>query len=152
MEPRTSIPARRLAAIETLAKAGVPVNAMVAPIVPGLTDEETPAILRAITDAGASSAGYVMLRLPYGVKDLFVSWLERHFPDRKEKVLNRIRSMRDGQLYQSKWGMRQRGDGIFAEQVEALFDMTCRKLGLNQERTELSTEHFRRPGEQLALL
>ena len=152
MEPRTSIPARRLAAIETLAKAGVPVNAMVAPIVPGLTDEETPAILRAIADAGALSAGYVMLRLPFGVKDLFVSWLERHFPDRKEKVLNRIRSMRDGQLYQSKWGMRQRGDGIFADQVEALFDLTCRKLGLNQDRTELSTEHFRRPGDQLALL
>jgi DNA repair photolyase len=146
------VPARRIAAIETLSKAGVPVNVMVAPIVPGLTDEETPAILRAVADAGARSAGYVMLRLPYAVKDLFVSWLERNFPDRKEKILNRIRSMRDGELYQSRWGLRQRGDGIFADQVEALFDTTCRKLGLNQDRSELSTEHFRRPGEQLALL
>ena len=152
MEPRTSIPARRLAAVAALAKAGVPVNVMVAPIVPGLTDEETPTILRAVAEAGATSAGYVMLRLPFAVKDLFEAWLERNFPERKDKVLNRIRSLRDGQLYQSKWGTRMRGDGIFADQIEALFDTTCRKLGLNLDRSPLSTEHFRRPGEQLALL
>ena len=108
--------------------------------------------LQAVKDAGASSAGYVMLRLPYAVKDLFEAWLVRHFPERKDKVLNRVRSLRDGQLYQAKWGLRMRGDGIFADQIEALFDLTCRKLGLNQERTALSTGAFRRPGDQLSLL
>src|SRR5690606_36221018 len=87
MEPRTSIPARRLAAIETLAKSGVPVGVMVAPLIPGLNDHEMPAILEAAASAGARFAGYTMLRLPYAVKDLFVAWLERHFPERKEKVL-----------------------------------------------------------------
>ena len=153
MEPRTSVPARRLAAIETLSKAGVPVNVMVGPVVPGLTDEELPAILKAAREAGAESAGYIMLRLPYQVKDLFVRWLERHFPDRKEKVLNRVREMRDGDLYNSKWGTRMRGDGVFADQIEALFDASCRKYGLNETRRQrLSREHFRRPGEQLSLL
>jgi DNA repair photolyase len=152
MEPRTSIPAKRLEAIELLARAGVPVNVMVAPVVPGLTDEETPAILKAARAAGARNAGYITLRLPWAVKDLFEHWLERHFPDRKDKVLNRVRAMRGGDLYQSKWGERMRGDGIFADQIEALFDATCRKLGFNEERKRLSTEHFRRPGEQLALL
>lgn len=155
MEPRTSIPAKRLSAVETLAKAGVPVNVMVAPIVPGLTDEETPAILRAAADAGARSAGYIVVRLPHAVKSLFEHWLTAHFPDRREKVLNRIRSMREGRLYESKWGVRMRGDGLFADQIEALFDATCRKLGLNGERRRLSTEHFRRvsdPSGQLTLL
>ena len=153
MEPRTSVPARRLAAIETLSKAGVPVNVMVGPVVPGLTDEELPGILKAAREAGAISAGYIMLRLPFQVKDLFVRWLERHFPDRKEKVLNRVREMREGELYNSKWGTRMRGDGIFADQIEALFDASCRKYGLNEDRRKrLSTEHFRRPGEQLTLL
>ena len=153
MEPRTSVPAKRLAAVETLAKAGVPVNVMVAPVVPGLTDEEVPAILKAAKDAGAQSAAWIALRLPFGVKDIFETWLATHFPDRKDKVLNRVRSMRDGKLYRSKWGERMRGDGIFADQMEALFDVTCRRLGLNEERRALSAEHFRRPpvGGQLAL-
>ena len=111
-----------------------------------------PAILKAVREAGARSAGYVMLRLPFAVKDLFSAWLERHFPDRKDKVLNRVREMRDGQLYQAKWGMRMRGEGVFADQIEALFDATCRKVGLNAERKELSVKHFRRPGEQMRLL
>ena len=152
MEPRTSVPAKRLAAIEALTNAGVPVTVMVAPVVPGLTDEELPAILKAAADAGARSAGYIMLRLPYAVKDLFETWLARHFPDRQDKVLNRIRGLRGGQLYQSKWGERMRGEGIFADQVELLFEASVRKLGLNQPRAKLSTEHFRRPGEQLKLL
>ncbi len=151
MEPRTSVPARRLAAVEALSRAGVPVNVMVAPVVPGLTDEEVPAILRAAQEAGARSAGYIIVRLPFAVKDLFETWLGQHFPERKDKILNRIRSMREGQLYQARWGVRMRGDGIFADQIEALFDTTCRKLGLNGERKRLSTEHFRRPGEQLRL-
>lgn len=157
MEPRTSRPAKRLEAIEKLAKAGVPVNVMVAPIVPGLTDEETPAILKAAADAGAVGAGYVILRLPFEVKQLVEDWLSVHFPDRKDKVLNRVRAMRNGELYESKWGVRQRGDGIFADQIEALFGTTCRKLGLNQEfrNRKLETGAFRRPevqGPQLSLL
>lgn len=153
MEPRTSIPANRLKAIEKLAKAGVPVGVNVAPVVPGLTDEEIPAILRAAADAGARRAAWIALRLPYAVKDMFERWLEAHFPDRRDKVLNRIRSLREGQLYQSKWGTRMRGDGIFADQIEALFDASCRKLGLNLDRPQLSTEHFVRPatGPQIGL-
>ncbi len=145
MEPRTAAPARRLDAIEKLAAAGIPVGVMVAPIVPGLTDEEVPDILRAIRDAGAQRAGYVMLRLPHAVKELFERWLETHFPDRKDKVLNRVRSMRGGQLYDSRWGVRGRGEGIFADQIGAVFAATCRKLGLNAVRPRVRTDLFRRP-------
>jgi DNA repair photolyase len=147
------VPSRRLAAVETLARAGVPVNVMVAPIIPGLTDEEMPAILRAARTAGAQTAAYIIVRLPFAVKDLFETWLEQHVPERKNKILNRIRSLRDGQLYRAKWGIRMRGAGIFADQIEALFDATCRKLGFSEERRSLSTEHFRRPpAAQLELL
>jgi DNA repair photolyase len=152
MEPRTSVPAKRLAALETLAKAGVPVSVNVAPIIPGLTDEELPAILQAARDAGAEHATYIIVRLPFAVKDLFEAWLERHFPDRKNKVLNRIRSMRDGELYQSKFGTRMRGEGVFAEQTKALFETTCRRLGYKAEREALATDRFRRAPEQLGLL
>ncbi len=145
MEPRTATPARRLAAVEALAKAGVPVSVMVAPIVPGLTDEEVPDILRAVKDAGAQGAGYVMLRLPHAVKELFERWLETHFPDRADKVLNRVRSMRGGQLYDARWGVRGRGEGIFADQIGAMFQTTCRKLGLAGGRAPLRTDLFRRP-------
>jgi len=145
MEPRTATPARRLDAIEKLASAGIPVGAMVAPIIPGLTDEEVPDILRALRDAGAQRAGYVMLRLPHAVKDIFERWLETHFPDRKDKVLNRVRSMRGGQLYDPRWGVRGRGEGIFADQIGAMFGATCRKLGLNTTRSRVRTDLFRRP-------
>jgi DNA repair photolyase len=145
MEPRTATPARRLAAIETLACAGVPVNVMVAPIVPGLTDEEVPAILNAVRAAGASSAAYVMLRLPFAVKELFERWLEAHFPDRKDKVLNRVRGMRNGKLYDAQWGVRGRGEGIFADQIGALFHSACRQAGLNGRGWQMRTDLFRRP-------
>jgi DNA repair photolyase len=152
LEPRAGRPAHRLAAVKTLASAGVPVNVMVAPILPGITDHEMPAILKAAAEAGAKMAGYTVLRLPYGVKDLFQEWLDRHFPDKKEKVLNRLREMNHGKLYDSGWGQRMTGRGEWARQVENLFDVTCRKLGLNQERYRLSTEHFRRPeGAQMEL-
>ena len=154
MEPRTSTPARRLAAIETLAKAGVPVRVMVAPVVPGLTDHEMPRILQAAADAGARYATYVMLRLPYAVAPLWEAWLERHFPDRKEKVLQRIRSMRDGKLYKAAFGERGRGTGFFADQTSGLFQVSARKAGLASSSPPLSTDAFMRPGprEQLALL
>ncbi len=153
MEPRTSVPARRLEAVTTLAKAGVPVNVMVAPVVPGLTDHEIPAILKAAQAAGARSAGYITLRLPFAVKELFERWLERHFPDRKDKVLNRVRELRDGKLYDPTFGLRMRGEGVFADQIEALFDTTARKLGLNERLMKRSSAAFRRPprGGQLAL-
>ncbi|HST61668.1 MAG TPA: PA0069 family radical SAM protein, partial [Longimicrobium sp.] len=110
MEPRASTPARRLDAVRKLTAAGIPVRVLAAPVVPGLTDHEMPAILAAAAEAGASAASYIPLRLPHGLKGLFEEWLETHFPDRKDKVLNRIREMRGGKLYDSEWGTRMRGE------------------------------------------
>ena len=142
MEPRASTPSMRIKAISQLSKAGIPVNVMIGPVVPGLTDHEIPAILQAAAEAGASSAGYTMLRLPYGVKDIFQTWLHEHFPDRAEKVLNRIRSIRDGKLNDSEFGSRMRGEGFHASQISQLFDMTRKRYGLTR-RVGLTTEHFR---------
>jgi DNA repair photolyase len=145
MEPRASTPALRLSAIEALSRAGVPVRVMVAPVIPGLNDHEMPGIVKAAAQAGAKAAAYIAVRLPYAVKDLFEDWLERNFPDRKEKVLNRIREIRGGNLYDSQFHVRMRGEGIYAEQLESLFDVACRKAGLNQSSLKLSTDAFRRP-------
>ena len=146
MEPRTSEPRLRLRAIEELTKAGVPVMVMVAPVIPGLTDHEIPAIIKSAADAGAVNAGFVMLRLPYGVSDIFQEWLGRHFPDRKDKVLNRVRAMRDGKLNSPDFYSRMRGEGIYAEQARDMFTLACRKAGFDSGRIKLSTEHFRKPG------
>lgn len=153
MEPRTSPPQARLNAIRKLAEANIPVSVNVAPIIPGLTDHEMPAILKAAHDAGATSAGFTVVRLPYANASLFEKWLETHFPDRKERVLNRIKAMRGGKLYNSQWGSRMRGEGIFAEQIETMFDVARRKAGFNEVRNYgLSTDSFRRPeGPQLSL-
>jgi DNA repair photolyase len=151
MEPRTSLPEYRLAAIEALHKAGIPVGVMVAPVLPGLTDFEMPSIIAAAAKAGAQSAGYVPLRLPFGVSALFEKWLGQHFADRKEKVLNRIRSMRGGKLNDPNFGSRMRGDGIFAEQIARMFAVACRKAGLGERSHELSTTSFRAPGRQQQL-
>ena len=148
LEPRAAPPKLRLAAIERLAKAGVPVGVMVAPIIPGLTDHEAPKILEAAAAAGAGHAGRVLLRLPHGVKELFSEWLERHFPDRKEKVLNRLRAAHGGKLYDPTFRHRQRGEGFFADQVGVLFDAARRRAGLAARGPELSTAAFRRPGAQ----
>jgi DNA repair photolyase len=151
MEPRTSPPAARLDAIAKLSAAGIPVGVLVAPVVPGLTDHELPAIIAAAANAGAKFAGYVPVRLPHAVAPLFEQWLGTHFPDRKEKVLNRIRAMRAGRLNDANFGSRMRGEGIFAEQLDALFDVACRKARIRQDGPELSTAAFRRPeGSQLA--
>jgi DNA repair photolyase len=146
MEPRTSPPAARLEAIRRMAQAGIHVGVLMAPIIPGLTDHEIPAILAAAAGAGAKSAGHVTLRLPHAVAPLFEQWLQTHFPDRKEKVLNRLRSMRGGKLYESKFGQRMRGEGIFADQIDQLFDVARRKVGIVERGGGLSVEHFRRPG------
>lgn len=150
MEPRTSSPRRRLEAIRTLTDAGVPVGVMVAPIIPGLTDHEVPAILTAAADAGARCAGYVPVRLPFAIAQLFEDWLGRHFPDRKEKVLNRIRSMRGGKLNDANFVSRMRGEGVWAEQLKTMFDLAKRKAGLTQS-IELDTSRFRVPGSQMGL-
>ena len=153
MEPRTSPPQARLNAIRKLAGANIPVAVNVAPIIPGLTDHEMPAILKAAHDAGATSAGFTVVRLPYANAPLFEKWLETHFPDRKEKVLNRIKSMRGGKLYDAQWGKRMRGEGIFAEQIATMFEVARRKAGFKDDRRELSIAGFRRPGgTQLSLL
>lgn len=145
MEPRTSVPRRRLDATRTLSEAGVPVGAMVGPVIPGLTDHELPAILEAAAEAGATRASYVLLRLPHGVAPLFERWLEQHFPDRKEKVLNRLRDLHDGRLYDSSYHHRARGGGAFADQIRAMFDVAARKAGLDRPSPPLSTAAFRRP-------
>jgi len=147
LEPRTSLPAQRLAAIRELSAAGVPVGVLVAPVIPGLTDHELPALLEAAADAGAQRAGYTALRLPHAVGPIFEGWLSRHMPDRKEKVLNRIRALHGGRLYQSEFGVRMRGEGPFAQQIEALFNVAARRCGLLGRDLELSTEFFRRPGD-----
>jgi DNA repair photolyase len=152
MEPRTSPPRARLNALRKLSEAKIPVSVNVAPIIPGLTDHEMPKILQAARDAGATSAGFTIVRLPHGDKALFENWLTAHFPDRKEKVLSRIKAMRGGKLYDAQWGKRMRGEGIFAEQIAQIFEVAKRKAGFKDERSELSTEHFRRPGgAQLSL-
>jgi DNA repair photolyase len=145
MEPRAPRPSLRLAAIEALAKAGVPVGVLVAPVVPGLTEHEMPGILRAAAEAGARHAGYVVLRLPHGVKELVDEWLVRHYPERRDKVLNRVRALRGGRLYDSRFATRQRGEGAFADQIAQLFAMGRRRAGIADERPALSTAHFRRP-------
>lgn len=144
MEPRTSTPLRRLDAIRALASAGIPVGVNLAPVIPGLTDEEIPAILQAAREAGASWAGYILLRLPHGVKDLFTHWLGDHLPDRKERVLNRLREAHGGRLYDGSFGVRGKGTGEYAGQLKALFRGTARKLGL-ESPPALSAASFRAP-------
>jgi len=152
MEPRTSSPERRLEAVRALSAAGIPTGVMVAPVIPGLTDHEIPRILEAAAEAGATQAGYIVLRLPYAVAPLFERWLETHFPGRRDKVLNRIRAMRGGKLNDPRFGTRMRGEGIFADEIRALFEIALRKSGLRSRSMSLSTRHFRRPGsEQMSL-
>ena len=151
LEPRASPPARRLAAIEELSAAGVPVIVLTAPIIPGLTDHEIPDLLAAAAGAGARTAGYTIVRLPWAVAPLFTEWLERHAPGHKDKVLSRIESMRGGKLYDARWGVRMKGEGIFAEQIKALFALAKRKAGFRGEVPELSAAAFRVPTDQLSL-
>lgn len=144
LEPRTSPPAARLAAMRRLTDAGVPVGVMVAPIIPAINDHEIPRLVEAAAAAGARCAGRVVLRLPHAVAPLFEDWLTRHFPDRKEKVLNRIRAIRGGKLNDPRFASRMTGEGIFAEQIERLFDVACQRAGLASRGPELSTAGFRR--------
>ena len=150
LEPRTSSPQARLDAIRQLRSAGIPTGVMVAPIIPGLTDHEVPKILDACAKTGAQFGGYTIIRLPWAVAPLFEHWLEEHFPDRKEKVLGRIRDMRGNRLNNHQWHTRMTGEGIFAEQIASLFRVSCRHAGIG-ERPTLSTASFQRTKEQLKL-
>ena len=152
LEPRASRPARRLAAIKALADAGVPVGYLQAPMIPGLTDAEAPAIGIAAAQAGATFAGYVALRLPYAVKDLFAQWLEQHYPARKDKILNRVKQIRGGKLNDANFSSRMRGSGIFADEMSKLFQLARKQSGITDRWPKLTTEHFRLGGrDQLTL-
>ncbi|MFO0808842.1 MAG: PA0069 family radical SAM protein [Gemmataceae bacterium] len=148
MEPRASRPAARLDAIAKCAAAGVPVGVMAAPMIPGLNDHELPAILKAARDAGATWAGFTLLRLPMAVGDVFDGWLAEHYPERRDKVMGRVRDARGGRLNDSRFGHRMRGQGELSETLRALFHTTAARLGYAKRLPPLSTAHFRRPGER----
>ncbi len=146
LEPRASSPAGRLRAIRELSAAGIPVSVNIAPIIPGLTDTELPRILEAVAEAGARRAAWVLLRLPYQLKELFLDWLQRSVhPDRARKVESLLRQARGGKLYQASYPNRRRGKGPIVEQLAQSFDIFTRKYGLNRDVRSLSTAHFRRP-------
>jgi DNA repair photolyase len=148
LEPRTSRPPARLEAIARLSAAGIPVGVLLAPMIPALNDHEIPALVAAAAQAGAGFARYVVLRLPYGVKELFDEWLARHAPLKREKVLNRVRALRGGRLYDSRFGTRQSGEGVFADEMASLFKLACKKAGLSTHMPELSCASFRPRGER----
>ena len=152
MEPRTARPPLRLRVIEECAEAGVPVGVNVAPIVPGLTDEEVPRILEAAAERGASSAGYTVLRLPGAVRELFADWLDRHAPNRKSRVLKRMQSLRGDNLNDTEFGVRMTGTGFWADSIDDLFTLACKKHGLNGTAERLNVDAYRqRPGGQMGL-
>ena len=145
LEPRASSPSARLRTIRALTAAGIPVTVNVAPVIPGLTESEVPAILEAVAEAGALTAMYALLRLPYQIKDLFLDWLKRSVhPDRARKVESLIRQMRGGKLYDASHE-RHRGEGVFAEQMQKSFELFRRRTGLDRKLPPLSSAHFRRP-------
>ena len=146
MEPRASTPNRRLEAIEKLSAAGIPVGVMVAPIVPAVTDSEIERILEAAATFGAREAGFVLLRLPLEVSEIFKDFLLREFPDRYRHVINVLRSMRGGKDYDAEWGKRMRGTGPYAWQIGRRFELACKRLGLNKAKAKLSTDLFLKPG------
>ncbi|HEX7004001.1 MAG TPA: PA0069 family radical SAM protein [Trueperaceae bacterium] len=146
MEPRTSTGRRRVDAVRELSAAGIPVSVNIAPVIPALNDEEIPAILSAVADAGAKSAHFILIRLPGAVEGIFLDWLEAHFPDRKEKVLGRLRQARGGKLNEAAFGKRMRGEGPYAQSVRTMFHVNRKRHGLSERSFLLSGEHFRVPG------
>ena len=145
MEPRTSAPRRRLEAIRRLAAAGIPTGVVVAPVVPFLTDHDIERVLEAAAEAGATYAGYVLLRLPFEVKALFRAWLEARFPLKAAHVMSRVRAMREGRENDPAFGSRMKGTGRFAELLAQRFDLSCSRLRLNRDRAPLDTSRFRPP-------
>jgi DNA repair photolyase len=154
MEPRAATPPKRLETVRTLNSAGIPTGVMFAPAIPALNDEEMESVLAAAADAGAISAGYVLLRLPLEIKDLFREWLEEHVPDKAKHVMSLVRSMRGGKDYDSNWNTRMTGKGPYAQLMAQRFQIATRRLGLNQKRVPLDVSQFRRPpkvGDQLTM-
>ena len=155
MEPRAATPAKRLEAIHRLAEAGVPASVMAAPMIPGLTDQELEEILDAAAEAGAVGAGYILLRLPGEVADLFKDWLAEHAPNKAAKVMNLTRGVHGGRAYDAEFGRRQTGSGPFADLIAKRFQLACKRLGLNERNHRLDTSQFSPPpaaGDQLSLL
>ncbi|MBS7553421.1 PA0069 family radical SAM protein [Ancylobacter dichloromethanicus] len=154
MEPRAATPQRRLDALRALSEAGVPTAVLVAPVIPAVTDAEMERILDAAVAAGASEAGYVMLRVPLEIRDLFREWLLAHFPDRYRHVLSLLKELHGGREYDSTFGQRMTGTGPYAWTLARRFEIASERLGLNRRHTRLTTRHFTRPpqkGEQLSL-
>jgi DNA repair photolyase len=154
MEPRAATPAKRLEAMRLLSEAGIPTTAMVAPIIPAINDSEIESILETVRDAGAVSAGYVLLRLPLEIKTLFREWLTTEFPDRADRVIHLMQSMHGGRDYTAEFGVRQRGTGPYAEQISLRFRLCVKRLGLNEDRAPLRTDLFQPPvlkGQQMQL-
>jgi DNA repair photolyase len=154
MEPRAATPERRIEAIRALAAAGVPVGVLASPMIPGLNDAELERILDRCADAGATAAGYILLRLPHELKELFSEWLEKHYPLRAAHVLSLVRQSRRGALNDSAFGTRMRGTGPQAELLRRRFEVACRRLGLDRRIASLDTSRFRlppRPGDQRGL-
>lgn len=145
LEPRTSRPHARLKAMRELSQAGIPVGLMLAPVIPGLNDHEIPAVIEAASEAGVDFASYIMLRLPYAVKDIFSRFMQDHYPTMENKVINRIKHMRGGKLNIAEFGKRFRGEGIFADQTDKMFKAIISKEGLNKYSPPISTEYFRIP-------
>ena len=151
LEPRTSSPSRRLETVRALSQAGVRTTVLIAPVIPGLTDHELPRIVEACAEAGAESVGYILLRLPLTVAPLFEDWLERHFPDRRRKVLHKLEQLREGRLNDPRFGHRMRGTGPLADHIRTVFQVAARRHGVDRRSRPLSTAAFRRPG-QMSLL
>ncbi len=154
MEPRAATPEKRLEALETLSKAGIPSCVMVAPVIPALNDPEIERILERAAALGATEAGYILLRLPLEVDQIFKEWLLEHYPDRFRHVLSLLKSMREGKSYRSAWGRRMRGTGPFAWTIGRRFEVAAKKFGLNANRVALDVNQFNRPkrtGDQLDL-
>jgi DNA repair photolyase len=155
MEPRAPTPERRIQAIQELVKAGVPTSVMAAPLIPALNDHEMENILERARMSGATHAGYVLLRLPLEIKDLFREWLETHEPGRAAHVMSLIRSMRGGKDYDAEWGKRMKGTGVYADLMAKRFKLACERLGLNKEWSPLRVDLFKPPpktGDQMQLL
>lgn len=146
MEPRTASPDRRVEVVRRLSEAGVPVGVMMAPMIPGLNDEEIPTLLKTVAEAGATHAYYVTLRLPLAVRPVFVDWLDREEPDKAAKVRHRLQEMRGGQLNLAEFGARMGGKGARADFIKNLFRLTAKRHGLNEKPLHITTENFRRPG------
>jgi DNA repair photolyase len=144
MEPRASTPQKRLEALAKLVEAGIPAGVNVAPLIPGLTEHEVPAILQAAADCGVKQAGYILLRLPHAVKDLFVDWLRSVCPERRNKVMNAVKETRAGRLNDPCFTTRLQGEGIRAETIARMFQLNCRRYGLNPAQSPTTTKHFRR--------